>query len=96
MTLETALLKAEHIGIRELREHLSERLKRNTPLIVTEHGTPKRVIFSYQDLLELIDILEELRDQELLEIIRQGREATHRGVKGSSVSRLFRHIRSAR
>lgn len=96
MTIETALLKAEHIGIRELREHLSERLKRNTPLIVTEHGTPKKVIFSYQDLLELIDILEELRDQELLEIVRQGRQAIRRGGKGILVSRSFRQIRSAR
>lgn len=91
-----ALLKAEHIGVRELREHLSEELKRDAPLIVTEHGTPKKVILSYRDLLDLIDILDELRDRELLETIQGGRKAIRRGVKGIPVSRLFRQIRSAR
>lgn len=95
MTLGTALLRAEHVGIRELREHLSRELKRDQPLIVTEHGTPKKVILSYHDLLELIDILDELRDQDLLESIGKGRKAIRRGAKGIPVSRLFRRMRSA-
>lgn len=91
-----ALLKAEHIGIRELREHLSKELKRDAPLIVTEHGTPKKVILSYRDLLELIDVLDEFRDRELLESIQAGRKAIRKGTKGISVSRLFDRIKSNR
>lgn len=96
MTIGTAFLKAEHIGIRELREHLSKELKRDAPLIVTEHGTPKKVILSYRDLLELIDVLDEFRDRELLESIQVGRKAIRKGMKGISVSRLFDRIKSNR
>lgn len=94
MTIGTALLRADHIGVRELREHLSRELKKDAPLIVTEHGAPKKVILSYIDLLELIDVLDELRDQELLGTIQSGRKAIRKGAKGIPVSRLFKKIRS--
>ena len=94
MVIGSALLRAHHIGVRELREHLSRELKRDAPLIVTEHGTPKKVILSYRDLLELVDILDELRDRDLLGTIQSGRKAIRRGVKGIPISRLFRKVRS--
>ena len=96
MTIGNAILRAEHIGVRELREHLSKELKRDAPLIVTERGTPKKVILSYRDLLELIDILDEIQDRELLESVQEGRKAIRKGVKGIPVSRLFGRIRSNR
>ncbi len=55
MVTGTDLLEAKHVGIRELREHLSKRLKGNKPLIVTEHGTPIKVILSYQEMLNLLE-----------------------------------------
>lgn len=96
MTIENAILRAEHVGIRELREHLSERLHERGPLVVTEHGTPKKILISYEDMLELVDILEELRDPEVLEAVREGRKAIQKGVRGIPVSRLFRKLRSSR
>jgi prevent-host-death family protein len=96
MTVGTALLRAEHIGVRELREHLSQRLKGTKPLIVTERGTPTKVIISYQDILELVEMFDEIRDRSLLEMVREGRSAIKRGVKGIEVSKLFRQIRSSR
>jgi len=96
MTVETALLRAEHIGVRELREHLSARLKETKPLIVTDRGTPTKVIISYQDILELVEMLDEVRDRATLETVRHGRNAIKRKVKGISVSRLFNRIRSSR
>jgi PHD/YefM family antitoxin component YafN of YafNO toxin-antitoxin module len=95
MVLANALLKADHVGIRELREHLSKRLQNNRPLIVTEHGKPTRVILSYRDILELVDILEELQDRVTLTNVHEGRKALRAGSKGIPVSRLFGKIRSA-
>ena len=80
MNLAAGVLKARHIGVRELKAHLSERLKGNKPLIVTEHGTPTRVILSYHDVLELIDLLDELQDRELFNMVHEGREAIKKGV----------------
>ena len=94
MTLESALLRAEHVGVRELREHLSDRLKRKQPLVVTERGIPKKVILSYQDVLDLIEVLQELRDEELVRFVHEGRSAVKRRVKGIPVERLFRQFRS--
>ena len=96
MTVTTALLGARHIGVRELREHLSKRLKGNKPIIVTEHGTPTKVIFSYSDMLELIEVLDELQDRGALENVREGREAVKHGTKGLPVSNLFNQIRRSK
>lgn len=96
MTLTTALLKAKHIGIREMREHLSKRMKDKNPLIVTDHGEPTKVILAYQDMVELIEVLDELRDQAALQIVREGRKAVQEGSEGIPVSRLFSQIRNAK
>ncbi|MBI3314294.1 MAG: hypothetical protein HYZ83_08680 [Candidatus Omnitrophica bacterium] len=96
MTVATALLTAKHIGVRELREHLSKRLKGNKPIIVTEHGTPTKVIFSYRDVLELIDILDELQDRQAIQAVQEGRRAIQKGARGTSVSSLFNQIRQSR
>lgn len=96
MTAASALLNARHIGVRELREHLSQRLKGTRPLIVTEHGMPTRVILSYRDMLELIEVLDELQDHHTLEAVQEGRSAVKRRVRGIPVARLFSQIRHAR
>lgn len=96
MTVNTALLKAKHIGVRELKAHLSQRLKGRGPLIVTEHGTPTKVIVSYNDMLEIVDILDELQDRGTLFAVQEGRRAIKAGVKGVPVSELFDQIRTKR
>ncbi|MBI4397883.1 MAG: hypothetical protein HY586_02025 [Candidatus Omnitrophica bacterium] len=96
MVIATDLLKAKHIGIRDLKEHLSKRLKERLPLVITEHGEPVKFILSYQDVLELIDVLDELQDMETLQWIQEGRGAVKKGAKGFPVSDLFRHIRTSR
>ena len=75
MTVSGVLLNARHIGVRELKAHLSSRLKGRKPIIVTEHGEPTKVIVSYRDMLEIVDILDELQDkQSLLAQLRQFRK----------------------
>ena len=94
MNISTEFLKAHYVGVRELREHLSKRLNDAHPLIVTERGTPTKVIISYRDMIELMDTLDELQDQETLRLVNEGREAIKKGGKGVSVSRLFNRQRS--
>ena len=95
MTVSTALLNAKYVGIRDLREHLSKRLKGDKVIIVTEHGTPTKVILSYQDVVELIEVLEELRDHVALQSVQEGRKAIHGGTGGIPVSRLFNRMRES-
>ena len=96
MTVATALLNARYIGVRELREHLSNRLKGNKVIVVTDHGTPTKVILSYQDVVELIEVLDELRDQAAVQSVREGRKAIRAGGEGIPVNRLFNQIRESR
>ena len=96
MTVVTALLNARHIGVRDLREHLSKRLKEKKALVVTEHGTPTKVILSYQDVVELIEVLDELQDQAAAQSVREGRKEIKAGAEGIPISRLFNQIRAAR
>ena len=95
MSIAMDLLKSEHIGIRDLKEHLSEVLKKRKSLVVTDRGVPVNVIMPYSDILELADIIEEISDPETLETIREGRLAVKSGAKGLPVSRLFRKKRLA-
>lgn len=94
MNIATDLLKSNHIGIRDLKEHLSKLLKKNEPLVITDRGTPVNVILPYSDMLELMDILDELSDLETLQAIQEGRKAIKAGAKGIPVSKLFSKIKS--
>lgn len=96
MTVTTALLNAKYVGIRDLREHLSKRLKGSKVIVVTEHGTPTKVILSYRDMVELIEVLDELRDQTAIQAIQEGRKAIKEGSEGIPVNRLFNQVRTSR
>ena len=62
MSLTIDLLKAPHVGIRDLKEHLSEFLRKEKPVVVTDHGEPINVIVSYEEMIELLDIIDEMED----------------------------------
>ncbi len=92
MTTATELLKAEHIGVREFKEHVSaDSLKKIA--VITDHGKPISVNLPYEEVLELVDILDELRDAEALSAVASGRKSIKEGQKGISVSKLFRKIK---
>ena len=95
MSISTDLLKARHIGIRELKEHVSTKFLKGI-LIITDRSTPVSVNLPYSDLLKLIDILDELADINTIETVAKGRESIKREAKGVSVSRLFSRIRTRR
>lgn len=94
MSITLDLLKAEHIGARIFRNRLFEFLKEDEPLVITEHGRPVRVVMDYEEILELLDMLDELSDPGTIKAVREGRKAIAKGARGISVSRLFREIRT--
>lgn len=93
MKIATSLLKARHVGVRELKANLSKFLKENTTMVITDHGTPTNVIVAYEDIVELVDILDELMDKATMNSIQEGRNAIAAGSKGVPVSNLFNKMR---
>ena len=64
--------------------------------MVTDHGTPTKVILSYRDVVELIEVMDELRDQAAVQSVQEGRKAIRSGFEGVPVNRLFKQIRESR
>lgn len=95
MSVATDLLKARHIGVRNLKEHLSTKFLKEL-LVITDRGTPVSVNVPYSDVLELTDILDELSDSETITTIQGGRKAVKAGAKGIPASNLFNKIRAKR
>ena len=76
----TALLGARHVGIRELKDHLSEWLGKNAPLVATDRGQPTHFVVPYGDMLEIVEMLEELSDPDLVARIQAGRAGYRKGA----------------
>lgn len=93
MSIATDLLKANHVGIRDIKEHLSTRLLKDI-LVITDRGTPVSVNLPYSDVLELVDIIDELTDLETVATIQEGRRTIQGGAKGIAVTHLFKRIRA--
>lgn len=96
MNIAVGLLKAPHIGVRDLKENLSKLLRSKNPLVVTDHGQPVDVIVPYDDMMALIDIVDEITDPETLATVMEGKRAIKAGAKGVPVSNLFKVIRAER
>ena len=96
MTLATALLRAPHVGVRDLKAHLSERMKTKKPLIVTEHGEPKQVLIPYEAIVEIAEVLDELNDKGLARAVRLSRKAAQEGLPGIPVETLFKKVKASK
>jgi hypothetical protein len=79
MTIAGFVKEGEYIGARELRESLSKVIKSKKSFFVTEHGKPVKAMIPYGTLLELLEILEELKDKALVLEVAQGREEYRKG-----------------
>jgi len=89
MTLGKALLRARSIGVRNFRNKVSKLIHTHEMFVVTEHGSPTSVLLPYDDVLEIADVLDELRDKDALKAVAQGRKTISRGVKGILASKIF-------
>jgi hypothetical protein len=95
MNISSAVLKAEHVGIREFKDHLSIKLLSDTR-IITDRGKPVSVNMPYEDLMEIIDLIDELSDPKTLALVAAGRKAIRAGAKGIPVERLFRDVKTGK
>jgi PHD/YefM family antitoxin component YafN of YafNO toxin-antitoxin module len=82
MTASKALLRAKNVGVRNFRNGVSRFVREHAFLVITEHGRPESVLMPYNDMLEIVDVLEELEDRQALKTIAAGRKAIRRGAKG--------------
>ena len=89
MKIAMNLLKADRVGVRELKSDLSKRLNRKELLVVTDHGAPAHVIVPYEDMLELVDLLDEATDSQMVKIVSEARAAISKSGRGIPVQRLF-------
>ncbi len=71
--------EGKYIGLRELRENLSSVVKSQRPFFLTDHGKPVKAMISYQYLLELLEMLDELKDKALTQKIAMGRKEYQAG-----------------
>lgn len=90
MNLGKALLRARSIGVRNFRDKVSSLIHSHEMFVVTEHGSPTSVLLPYDDVLEIVDVLDELRDKDTLNAVVQGRKAISRGAKGVIASKVLR------
>jgi hypothetical protein len=74
-----SLLRAEHVGIRDLKIRLSAFLDKNKPLVVTARGKPRHFVVPYEEMLEIVDILEEASDPRLVAEVERARRAYKAG-----------------
>jgi len=90
------LIKAKHVGVRELRDHLCGFMKDKKPaIVVTERGKPVRVIVPYAKMVELLEFFDEVSDPDTMKNIHEGVEAIKRGSKGVSFSGTYKKYHSA-
>lgn len=85
------LLRAKHVGIRDLKNRLSEHLGTGKPIVATDRGDPKYYLIPYDDMVELVEILEEASDPGFVAKVEEARAAWRRGG-GVPVSRLWRKL----
>ncbi len=90
MRFDKALLKAQKIGVRKFRDSISKFIHTHQMFVLTEHGTPTNVLLPYNDALEIVDILDELRDKDTLKAVSSGRASIKRGVKGIPASTVLK------
>ena len=90
MTLGKALLKARTIGVRNFRNKVSKLMRTHEMFVVTEHGSPTSVLLPYEDVLEIVDVLDELQDKGAIKAVARGRKAVRRGVKGVLASKALK------
>ena len=94
MTAIGFVREGKYVGVRELRTNLAGMLKSRQSYFVTDHGKPVKAMIPYEVLLELLEILEELKDKALTQEVAQGRKEYQQGG-WVPVSRLKNKLKAA-
>lgn len=76
------LLKAKHVGVRELKDHLSKFMNHKQPIVTTTHGEPKKVLVEYDDFVQLLAVVGDAAEPGFIERVGKARDAAKRGAEG--------------
>lgn len=87
------LLKAEHVGLRELKENISGYAHSRKTVIATDHGKPIKVLISYDDMVSLLETVKDLLEAKMSSAVRKGRKAIEAGGKGIPARRALERLR---
>ena len=91
MTTKSLFRQAKPVNVREAQAKLSRLIRSKTPSLVLSHGKPVSFLVPYEEMLDLLEMLDELKDQRLLEEISRARSEYAEG-KAVSAKRLFKKM----
>jgi len=91
MTATTLLRKAKPVNVRQAQAGLSRLIGTKLPSLVLSHGKPVSFLMPYEEMLDLLDTLEDLKNDKLLKEIAKGRAEYAQG-KAVPAGRLLRKM----
>jgi len=91
MTTAALLRKARPVNVREAQAKLSQLIRSKMPSLVLSHGKPMSFLVPYDEMLDLLEMLEELKDQKLLKELALARSEYAQG-KAVPAERLLRKM----
>ncbi len=91
MTTTSLLRKAKPVNVREAQATLSKLIRSKSTSMVLSHGKPVSVLVPYEEMLDLLETLDELKDKRLLQEIARARAEYGQG-KAVPAERLFRKM----
>jgi antitoxin (DNA-binding transcriptional repressor) of toxin-antitoxin stability system len=89
MSANGLLRKAKPVNVREAQAQLSKLIRSKSPCMVLSHGKPVSFLVPYEDMLDLVETLDELKDKKLLGEIERARKDYAQG-KAVPAERLFK------
>lgn len=91
MSSANLLRKAKPVNVREAQAQLSKLIRSKSPSMVLSHGKPVSFLVPYEDMLDLVESLDELKAQKLLREIARARADYAQG-KAVPAERLFKRM----
>ena len=91
MSSSALLRKAKPVNVRQAQAQLSKLIRSKSPSMVISHGKPASFLVPYEDMLDLVETLDELKDKTMLREIAQAR-ADYALGKAVPVERLFKKM----
>lgn len=91
MTTHSLLRAAKPVNVREAQARLSRLIRSKTPSLVLAHGKPVSFLMPYEEMLDLLETLDELKDRRLLEDIARARSEYAAG-KAVPAERLLKKL----
>lgn len=90
-TASSLLRKAKPVNVREAQAQLSRLIHSKSPSMVLSHGKPVSFLVPYEEMLDLLELIDELKDKKLLQEIARARAEYSQG-KSVPAERLFRKM----